>query len=146
MKRLAAVLALGVLAGCGAEPPPAPKFTDIDACTLLQSGDAGALTGAPAKGERSCTFAFGETAVTLTLLAEKFEHVSEPLLANGGYGAVVEDRPMTRRCAGSTCDAVLDVRDGAVLGLKVAKRGEDVNVLGQTTQGLALKALERLPK
>jgi len=89
---------------------------------------------------------FSDTTVTVTLLESTFEQESEPLLTDGGYGAVVEDRPMTRRCADSTCDAVVNVRDGDLLGLKVVKAGEDVNVLGQTTQGLALKALERLPK
>ncbi len=140
IKVLGAAALLAALAACSAEQPASPKFIDTDPCTLLQSGDAGTLSGTPAKTERACTFTFSEATVTVTLLAAKFEQDSEPLLANGGYGAVVEDRPMTRRCADSTCEAVVDVRDGDVLGLKVVKAGEDVNVLGQTTQGLGLKA------
>lgn len=146
MIRYLGVSSLLAIAACSPAPPPTPKFIDTDACTLLRSGDAGELTGTPAKGEQSCTFDFGELTVTLTLVASKYEQAAEPLLANGGYGAVVEDRPMTRRCAKSTCEAVVDVRDGEVLGLKVTKESEDINVLGQTTQGLALKALERLPQ
>lgn len=143
MKRVLPLLL--ALTACSSTPAP-PKFVDTDPCTLLKDGDAGQLTGTPAKGERECTFAFGETTVTVTLLAAKFADESERLQAAGGYGAVVEDRPMTRRCADATCEAVLEVRDGDVLRLEVTKRGEDVNVLGQATQGLASKALGRLPK
>ncbi|KOV81962.1 hypothetical protein [Nocardia sp. NRRL S-836] len=142
MKRVLALVLL--LSACGGDPAP-PKFTDTDPCTLLRGGDAGELTST-AKGERECTFAFGSTTVTLKLLEAKFEQESARLQTGGGYGAVVEDRPMTRRCASSACEAVVQVREGELLGLSVTKQGEDDNVLGQTTQGLALKALQRLPR
>lgn len=45
-----------------------------------------------------------------------------------------------------TCDAVVEVRDGQLIGLKVLQRSHDLNVVGQVTQGLAAKAMERLPK
>ncbi len=142
MKRVLALVLL--LTACGGEPAT-PKFTDTDPCTLLRSGDAGELTST-ARGQRECTFAFGSTTVTLKLQEAEFDAESARLQANGGYGAVVEDRPMTRRCASSACEAVVQVREGELLGLAVTKQGEDDNVLGQTTQGLALKALERVPR
>ncbi|ANZ37905.1 hypothetical protein BBK82_19425 [Lentzea guizhouensis] len=142
MKRVLALVLL--LSACSGEPAP-PKFVDTDPCTLLQSGDAGPLDST-ARAGRECTYAFGSTTVTLELREGQFDDESARLQAGGGYGAVVEDRPMTRRCASSACEAVVQVREGELLGLTVTKQGEDDNVLGQTTQGLALKALERLPK
>ena len=81
--------------------------------------------------------------------AEKYADASQPLLSDGGYGAVINDRPMARRCtdaAGTvTCEGVVEVRDGQLIGLKVVQRSHDPNAVGQVAQGLALKALERLP-
>jgi hypothetical protein len=143
------VLCVAALAtACTAEPAP-PKFEDTDACTLLKSGDAGDLSGT-AKSPRACDFTFGSLTVRLTLRPEKFADASQPLQSDGGYGAVVNDHPMTRRCTDAsgvvTCDAVVEVRDGQVIGLKVVQRSSDVNAVGQVTQGLASKALERLPR
>jgi len=149
--RLSTVAALVALTACSSPQQPAPpKFEDTDACTLLASGDAGNLNGTPQRGERACDYTFDSLTVKLTLLTEKFADASKPLQSDGGYGAVVGDSPMTRRCADAagtvTCDAVVEVRDGQLVGLKVVQRSHDANVVGQVTQGLALKALERLPK
>ena len=150
MKRLIPLLLAGALAACTAEQPAAPKFEDTDPCTLLQSGDEGSLKGTPVRSGRTCDFTFDALTVRLTLLTSKFEDASKPLQSDGGYGAVVEDRPMTRRCKDAsgevTCDAVVEVRDGQVLGLKVVQRSRDENAVGQVAQGLALKALGRVPK
>lgn len=139
---------VSVLAACTAEQPP--QFSSTDACTLLQSGDAGNLSGKPAKGDRACDYTFDSLTVRLTLRTEKFADASAPLQSDGGYGAVVNDHPMTRRCTDAsgvvTCDAVVEVRDGQLVGLKVVQRSHDANAVGQVTQGLASKALERLPK
>lgn len=149
MNRNLGVLTLvAVLTACAAEQPP--KFEDTDTCSLLQSGDAGTLSGAPSKSERACDFTFDSLTVRLTLRTEKFADASQPLQSDGGYGAVVNDHPMTRRCTDAsgvvTCDAVVEVRDGQLIGLKVVQRSHDANAVGQVTQGLAAKALERLPK
>ncbi|MFI6097240.1 hypothetical protein ACIA8G_16875 [Lentzea sp. NPDC051213] len=149
MKRLIPLLLLGALAACTAEQPAPPKFDAVDACTLLASGDAGNLKGT-AKADRACDFTFDSLTARVTLLTSTYEDASKPLQADGGYGAVIGDRPMTRRCADAsgevTCDAVVEVRAGQLIGLKVVQRSHDPNALGQVTQGLAAKALERLPK
>ncbi|WP_112269141.1 hypothetical protein [Lentzea terrae] len=149
MKHLWTALPLVVLTACTAEQPAAPKFEDADVCALLQSGDAGSLKGT-AKSSRACDFTFDSLTVRLTLRTEKFADASQPLQSDGGYGAVVNDHPMTRRCTDAsgtvTCDAVVEVRDGQLIGLKVVQRSHDANAVGQVTQGLASKALERLPK
>ncbi|GHH60731.1 hypothetical protein GCM10017774_85610 [Lentzea cavernae] len=141
---------LVALAACSAPEKEAPTFADTDPCTLLQSGDAGQLNGTPSKSERTCDYPFGALTVRLTLQTAKYEDESQKLLAGGGYGGVIGDRPLTRKCVDSsgevTCDAVLEVRDGALIGLKVLQRSHDLNAVGQATQGLAAKALERLPK
>jgi hypothetical protein len=140
------------LTACTVAPqqPAPPKFEDTDPCTLLQSGDAGNLSGAPSKGERACDFTFDSLKAHLTLLTEKYADASQRLQSDGGYGAVIEDRPMTRRCTDAsgvvTCESVVEVRDGQLIGLTVIQRNRDLNVVGQTTQGLARQALERLPK
>ncbi len=149
MNRNLGVLALAVsLAACTAEQPP--QFSATDACTVLQSGDAGSLSGTPAKSDRACDYTFDSLTVRLTLRTEKFADASAPLQSDGGYGAVVNDHPMTRRCTDAsgvvTCDAVVEVRDGQLVGLKVVQRSHDANAVGQVTQGLAAKALDRLPK
>lgn len=140
-------VALVALAACGTEQPP--KFEDTDACVLLKSGDAGGLTSTT-KGERACDFMFDSLTVRLTLRTEKFADASQPLLSDGGYGAVVNDHPMTRRCtdlSGTvTCEGIVEARDGQLIGLEVVQRSHDANAVGQVTQGLAAKALERLPK
>ncbi|MGW4206543.1 hypothetical protein ACWEIJ_01025 [Lentzea sp. NPDC004789] len=140
--------AAALVTACTTEPSP-PKFEDTDACALLKSGDAGDLSGT-AKSSRACDFTFDSLTVRLTLRPEKFADASQSLQSDGGYGAVVNDHPMTRRCTDTsgvvTCDAVVEVRDGQVIGLKVVQRSPDVNAVGQVTQGLASKALERLPK
>ncbi|MFS8096436.1 hypothetical protein LFM09_04785 [Lentzea alba] len=147
MKRL--ILLLGVLTACTAAPPPAPKFADLDACVLLASGDAGSLKST-AKADRACDYTFDSLTVRLTLVTSSYNDAAKPLQDDGGYGAVINDRAMTRRCTDAsgevTCDAVVEVRDGQVLGLKVVQRSHDPNVVGQVTQGLAAKALERLPR
>jgi hypothetical protein len=149
VKHLWTALALVAVTACTAEPPAAPKFEDADVCTLLQSGDAGNLKDT-AKGERACDFTFDSLTVRLTLRTEKFADASQSLLSDGGYGAVVNDHPMTRRCTDAsgtvTCDAVVEAREGQLIGLKVVQRSHDANAVGQVTQGLAAKALERLPK
>jgi hypothetical protein len=143
---------LVTLAACSAAPEKrdAPAFADTDPCALLQSGDAGLLNGTPAKGERRCDYPFGALTVRLTLLNAKYADESQKLLSDGGYGGVIGDRPLTRKCVDSsgevTCDAVLEVRDGELIGLTVLQRSHDLNAVGQATQGLASKALERLPK
>lgn len=141
---------LFALAACSApEEPQPPAFTEVDPCSLLASGDAGALNGTPAKAERACDYRFDSLTVQLTLRTGKFADASQELLSGGGYGAVVNDHPMTRRCEDAsgevTCDAVVEVRDGQLIGLKVVQRSHDANAVGQVTQGLAGKALERLP-
>lgn len=147
MKRL--ILLLGVLTACTAAPPPAPEFGSLDPCALLASGDAGNLKST-ARADRACDFTFDSLTVRLTLVTSSFEDAAKPLQDDGGYGAVINDRSMVRRCKDAsgevTCDAVVEVRDGQVLGLKVVQRSHDQNVVGQVTQGLAAKALERLPK
>lgn len=146
--RYLGLVALVALTACTAEQKP-PQFTDADSCALLQSGDAGNLTGT-AKSSQACDFTFDSLTVRLTLRTEKFADASQSLQSDGGYGAVVNDRPMTRRCTDAsgtvTCDAVVEVRDGQLIGLKVVQRSHDANAVGQVTQGLAGKALERLPK
>jgi hypothetical protein len=143
------VLLLAALTACTSAQPAAPKFEDTDPCTLLASGDAGQLAGTPAKDGRSCDFKFDSVTVRLTLQTGKFADASAALLSDGGYGAVVNDHPMTRRCKDAsgevTCDAVVEVRDGQLIGLKVVQRSHDPNAVGQVSQGLAAKALERLP-
>ena len=73
---------------------------------------------------------------------------------DGLYDIVVvlgyNDRP---RIAGRGSAVFLHVaevverhRDGQLVGLTVVQRSHDANVVGQVTQGLAAKALERLPK
>lgn len=146
--RYLGLVALVALTACTAEKPP--QFTDTDVCTLLQSGDAGNLKGTPSQSSRACDFTFDSLTVRLTLRTEKFADASQPLQSDGGYGAVINDRPMTRRCTDAsgvvTCDAVVEVRDGQLIGLKVVQRSHDANAVGQVTQGLAAKALDRLPK
>ncbi|MCR3746089.1 hypothetical protein [Lentzea californiensis] len=142
---------LVALAACSApQEPKAPAFTEVDPCTLLASGDAGQMNGSPTRTDRSCDFPFDSLTVRLTLLSAKYADESQKLLSDGGYGGVVGDRPLTRKCVDSssevTCDAVLEVKDGQVIGLKVLQRNHDLNLVGQVTQGLAAKALERLPK
>lgn len=142
---------LVTLAACSPAPEKAaPAFADTDPCALLQSGDAGRLNGTPAKGERQCDYPFGALTVRVKLLSAKYADESQKLLADGGYGGVINDRPLTRKCVDSsgevTCDAVVEVRDGELIGLTVLQRSHDLNAVGQATQGLAAKALERLPK
>ncbi|MBM7859394.1 hypothetical protein [Lentzea nigeriaca] len=149
MKRRLGVAALLVaLAACTAEQPAPPKFEDTDPCTLLASGDAGSLTGT-SKGTRACDFTFDSLTVRLVLRTEKFADASQKLLSGGGYGAVVNDHPMTRRCTDAsgtvTCEGLVEARDGQLIELTVVQRSNDSNMVGQTTQGLAAKALERLP-
>lgn len=143
------LLLLFALTACTTEQPAAPKFENVDPCTLLASGDAGALSGTPAKSERACDYPFDSVAVQLKLESGKFADASQKLLAAGGYGAVVNDHPMTRRCDDTsgevTCDAVVEVRDGQLIRLRVVQRSHDPNAVGQVSQGLAAKALERLP-
>lgn len=148
MIRPALVLLLALTA-CTTQQPAPPKFENVDPCSLLQSGDAGSLSGTPAKGGRACDFTFDSLTVKLMLRTEKFADASQRLLSDGGYGAVVNDHPMTRRCVDAsgavTCDAVVEARDGQLIGLTVVQRSHDPNAVGQATQGLAAKALERLP-
>lgn len=149
MIRLVLVLLLALTA-CTTQQPAPPRFEDTDPCALLQSGDAGQLSGTPAKDSRACDYRFASLTVRLTLLTSKFADASGPLQSDGGYGAVVNDHPMTRRCTDAsgevTCDAVVEVRDSQLIGLTVVQRSHDPNAVGQVTQGLAGKALERLPK
>lgn len=150
MIRLLPVLLLALTACSTPQQPSAPKFEDTDPCSLLRSGDAGSLNGTPTKTERACDYPFQSLTVRLTLLTAKYADESQKLLSDGGYGGVVEDRPLARKCAESsdevTCDAVVEVREGQLIGLKVLQRSHDLNVVGQVTQGLAAKAIERLPK
>lgn len=151
----AAVFGLLGLGACTAEPPAPepPKFTDTDPCTLLRPAE---IVDDPREGsdtgtaDGSCRWNYGGTTVVVKLLAKPFSEESERLTADGGYGAVVGDRPMTRKCADAagtvTCEAVVEVRDSQLLWLTVARKHTDPNAIGQLTQGLALKALERLPK
>ena len=98
MKHLWTAFALVALTACTAEQPAPPKFEDADVCALLQSGDAGNLPVALSRSSRSCDFKFDSLTVRLTLRTEKFADASQPLQSDGGYGAVINDRPMTRRC------------------------------------------------
>ncbi|MCX2950530.1 hypothetical protein [Lentzea sp. NEAU-D7] len=149
MIRLLPVLLLALTA-CSTAQPTAPKFEDTDPCSLLRTGDAGQMNGSPTRTERTCDYPFGSLTVRLTLLSAKYADESQKLLSDGGYGGVIGDRPLTRKCAVSsgevTCDAVVEVREGQLIGLKVLQRSHDLNVVGQVTQGLAAKAVERLPK
>ncbi|MEV6713994.1 hypothetical protein AB0M48_18380 [Lentzea sp. NPDC051208] len=142
---------LVALAACSApEEPKAPAFTEVDPCSLLQSGDAGQMNGSPTRTERTCDYPFDSLTVRLTLLSANYADESQKLLSDGGYGGVVDDRPLTRKCVDSsgevTCDAVVEAKEGQLIGLKVLQRSHDLNVVGQVTQGLAAKAVERLPK
>ncbi|MFJ5990977.1 hypothetical protein [Lentzea sp. NPDC092896] len=157
MIRLVPVLLLALTA-CSTGQPSGPKFEDADPCALLASGDAGQLSGSPTRTDRSCDFPFDSLTVRLTLLSAKYADESQKLLSDGGYGGVIDggqvgesdDRPVTSKCVDSsgevTCDAVVEVRDGQLIGLKVLQRSHDLNVVGQVTQGLAAKAFGRLPK
>ncbi|MEV6242381.1 hypothetical protein [Lentzea sp. NPDC051838] len=139
-------VAVVALASCSS-PAPQPQPQPTDVCALLRSGDAGNLTGA-SKDAQSCDYTFDTLTVRLSLRAEKYADAAIAL-GPDAYGAVVETHPMTRRCADAsgivTCDSVVEVRDGQLIGLKVVQRNHDVNLVGQTTQGLAARALERLP-
>lgn len=151
MNRYLGALALvAALAACTAEKQP-PKFSDTDPCGLVKSGDfdpgpTGTTLWLP---DGSCQLTYGGTSVTVKLLTEKYADAATAL-GPEAYGAVVETHQMTRRCTDAsgtvTCDAVVEVEDGQLIGLKVVQRSKDPNFVGQTTQGLAKKALERLPK
>ncbi|MFJ8964086.1 hypothetical protein ACIRG5_32315 [Lentzea sp. NPDC102401] len=157
MIRLLPVLLLALTA-CSTAQPPAHEFEDTDPCSLLQSGDAGQMNGSPTRTDRSCDYPFDSLTVRLTLLSAKFADESQKLLSDGGHGAVIDggqpgesdDRPLTSKCVDAsgevTCDAVVEVRDGQLVGLKVLQRSHDLNVVGQVTQGLAAKAMGRLPR
>ncbi|MGW6447049.1 hypothetical protein [Lentzea sp. NPDC055074] len=150
MMRLLPVLLLALAACSAPQQPSTPKFEDTDPCSLLQSGDAGSLNGTPNRSDKACDYPFQSLTVRLTLLTAKYADESQELLADGGYGGVVGDRPLTRKCVDVsgevTCDAVVEAKDGQLVGLKVLQRNHDLNVVGQVTQGLAAKAVERLPK
>ena len=85
----------------------------------------------------------------MELLLKPFSEESERLLTTGGHGAVVNDRPMTRKCADAsglvTCQGVVEVRNGRLITIRVVRR-DDVDVIGRLTQELTLKAVERLPR
>lgn len=155
MIRLVPVLLLALTA-CSTGPS-APDFADVDPCSLLKDGDAGGLSGTPAKSGRACDFEFDSLTAKLTLLDAAYADESQKLLSNGGHGGVIaggegesNNRPLTSKCADAsgevTCDAVLEVRDRQLVGLKVVQRSNDPNEVGQVVQGLAAKAFERLPK
>lgn len=156
--RLGAVAFFGLLGlgACTAEPPPEPpKFEDTDACTLLRGEEVFEADDRSAQStigttKNNCSWTSSGTEVDVDLVRKPFAQESERLMTNGGYGAVINDRPMTRRCADAsglvTCEGVVEVRDGQLITIKVIRRHPDLNAIGQLTQELALKALERLPK
>ncbi|MDX3656822.1 hypothetical protein PV646_05835 [Streptomyces sp. ID05-26A] len=155
MIRLLPVLLLALTACSATDGKPA--FADVDPCSLLQSGDAGGLSGTPARSGKACDFDFDSLTVKLTLAEAAFADESQKLLSDGGYGGVIaggegesNNRPLTRRCSEAsgevTCEAVLEVRERQLVRLEVAQRGTDPNAVGQVVQGLAAKAFERLPK
>jgi hypothetical protein len=147
---------LSALAACSNSQKPS-GFTGTDPCTLLASGDAGQLKGAPARSGRTCDFAFESLTARLTLLEAAFADESQGLLSNGGHGGVIaggegesNNRPLTRRCSDAsgevTCEAVLEVRERQLIRLEVVQRGTDPNTTGQVVQDLAADAFSRLPK
>ncbi|MFD4674853.1 hypothetical protein ACFWNN_34370 [Lentzea sp. NPDC058450] len=155
MIRLVPVLLLA-LAACSTGPST-PKFADADPCALLKDGDAGGLTGTPAKSGQACDFTFDSLTAKLTLVEAAYADESGKLLSDGGYGGVVaggpgesNNRPLSTRCKDSagvvTCDAVLEVRERQLVTFQVVQRGKDRNEVGHAVQALAAKAFERLPK
>lgn len=134
-----------------------PAFADVDPCSLLRSGDAGGLSGTPARSGKACDFTFDSLTAKLTLVEAAFDDESRKLLSDGGYGGAIaggegesNNRPLTTRCTDSsgvvTCDAVLEVRDRQLVRFQVVQRSTDRNAVGQVVQTLAAKAFERLPK
>ncbi len=151
---LAGLLGLGACTTEQPAPEP-PKFENTDACTLLRGEEVFEVDDRSAsttigKTKRDCTWASSRTEVVVNLLLKPFAEESDRLITNGGYGAVIGDRPMTRTCKDAsglvTCEGVVEVRDGQLITIKVVRRHDDPNVIGQLTQELALKAMERLPK
>ncbi|MGI5504779.1 hypothetical protein [Lentzea sp. CA-135723] len=155
MIRLLPVLLLALTA-CSTGPS-GPAFTTVDPCSLLEDGDAGSLTGTPARSGQTCDFQFDSLTAKLTLVEGAFADESGKLLSDGGFGGAIaggegesNNRPLSTRCKDSagvvTCDAVLEVRDKQLVRFQVVKRDKDRNAVGQVVQGFAAKAFERLPK
>jgi len=155
-KTLGAV-ALLALTACTAAPeqPAPPKFEEIDACSLLKSDDVdGRMRTFALKDGTACHFQFGsdKTAmrVTVRLHAQTFDEARKAF-GDRGYGAVIGDRPMVRDCSASEerveCTSIVDAGERKNFEMAVATQEQvGPDVLGQTTQGLAAKVLERLPK
>ncbi|MET9231963.1 hypothetical protein [Lentzea sp. NPDC003310] len=155
MIRLLPVLLLA-LAACSTGPS-APAFGTVDPCSLLADGDAGSLSGTPARSGQTCDFTFDSLTAKLTLREAVYEDEAQKLLSSGGYGGAIaggegesNNRPLTTRCTDSagvvTCDTVLEVRARQLVAFQVVQRSTDPNTVGQVVQGLAAKAFERLPK
>ncbi|WP_089914481.1 hypothetical protein [Lentzea albida] len=159
IRRLGAAAILGLLGlgACSAEQPrpEPPGFETADACSLLRGDEVFEVDDRSARSAigstvRDCDWTSSRTQVELDLVLKPFAEESERLMVNGGYGAVINDRPMTRRCADAsglvTCEGVVEVRDGQLIEIEVVRRHPDPDAIGQLTQELTLKALERLPK
>jgi hypothetical protein len=90
MLRYYVVFALGALAACGEDPPPA---SDTDACALLEMGPYTQITATTSRDSGTPAVADDGNAYTVTLTASGFAYVK--LEATAGKHTVYLDRTLT---------------------------------------------------